>query len=127
MIHSLSCIAAQRQIEKKHKEWVRKWPNYCRSCGGFGVNSWYENASPWGSGENWPMQVTDVCPSCLEQGKCPRCGREAWTEEEVENESLTCMYCGWDDEHPDAVPPETMEWDCECVLAAYNPSHLTWY
>ena len=67
----------------------------CRTCRGTGQVSWYENQSPLGS-ENWPMLMYDVCPNCIEKGKCPQCGY--YNGFENKDSPLKCERCGWSDE-----------------------------
>lgn len=110
MQHTESCLKYQARLKRAHDEYVAKWPKYCTSCGGFGEVHWYENASPLGSGENWPMECGDVCEVCSGDGKCPRCGEQAWNNDELETWDTPCPHCGWkpgDDGCPDL-------WDGMC-------------
>ena len=65
---------------ERHAEYEKKWPNYCRTCGASGEQRTTENASPHGSGLNWPMDTVNCCPDCTasNEPKCPRCGVNWW-------------------------------------------------
>lgn len=68
--------------------WQTKYPNYCRSCEGVG-------------GFDIPMHVYrdgsadppdfDIC-SCVEEGRCPRCGAD---DLDTEDGPTACAACGW--------------------------------
>ena len=68
----------------------------CEACKGTGQITYWENQSPLGSGENWPMMMYDVCPVCIEKGKCPQCGY--YNGFENKDSPLKCERCGWSDE-----------------------------
>lgn len=82
------------EVEAHNKAFLERWPNACQSCLASGEVHWSENAAPWGSGENWPMQMSDICSACLSNGKCPRCGKATFEDEE-DFEDLECSACGW--------------------------------
>ena len=65
----------------------------CKTCGGSGLITYQENQSPLGSGEYWPMTMTDECPDCIGKGKCPRCGY--YNDFENQDSPLKCTHCGW--------------------------------
>lgn len=53
----------------------------CKTCGGTGTIGFYENESPLGSGQNWPMYKEDFCPDCVEKDMCPKCGKKGeWAD-----------------------------------------------
>ena len=95
-------MSAQEDYYKKVKEeqdaWSAMWPNYCKKCGGWGEGHWTENQSPIGSGQNWSMDMADVC-ECVESGKCPRCGAENAIDEEGQG---PCPACNWNND--DGMP-----------------------
>lgn len=70
MKHTASCLKLKQQAE----EYEKLWPNHCRVCNGTGVNTWYENQSPLGSGFCWLEQMAEPC-MCTELARCPRCGK----------------------------------------------------
>lgn len=108
MTHTQWCLTQQKIREGLRTEWIRKWPNYCRKCEGWGMNSVYESHGfAFGPSE----QIMDVC-KCTAVGKCPRCGSHA--PDDVE-ELEVCMYCGWNYVDPDVPLPE---WGCsgDCCL-----------
>lgn len=86
------CQRLQEDWKKAAEAYDAVWPNHCKICGGWGGDSHTENASPFGSGENWPMTVYDEC-SCWENAICPRCGNQnddVWAEDDN-----PCPICGW--------------------------------
>lgn len=88
-------------IALRQKEWDKKYPNGCHACGGSGVESWTENGAPHGAGY-WPMDMQDVCSSCVARGCCPLCAYqhgEDWEGEE-------CRRCGWTIDGDTMLRPE---------------------
>ena len=77
------------------KSWQDRWPHYCRSCEGWGVLQWEERHDRGYPGE--PM--SEPC-SCIDGGKCPRCGAESISGDD----KFFCAECGWNSEHPDVMP-----------------------
>ena len=71
-----------------------KYPRYCRQCGATGAISFTENGAPHGAGY-WPMPMVDVCPSCVENGRCPLCGEDLPEEQIDTGKQLSCPACGW--------------------------------
>ena len=67
--------------------WRRTWPNYCRSCNGWG------GAVPAGGDV-----VTDPCEDCLD--RCSRCGADMFKD----SERRSCNACGWN--YMDGLPEE---------------------
>ena len=81
MKHSDGCLAHQVEMKRVHDEWVAKWPNYCRKCGGAGEFIYQENQAPFGSGCVWLETLSEPCEECLGNGHCPRCGKDIPEEE----------------------------------------------
>ena len=76
------------EIEQKNEEFKAKWPNYCKKCGGWGMHSYTEmHGFNYGCGE----QMAEPC-ECVEEGICPRCGKEAGFDDEGQG---PCQHCGW--------------------------------
>lgn len=80
------------------------WPNYCRTCGGLGEI--YVEDYECGD-------FTDPC-SCVEQGKCPRCGSQVFGEEETD----TCSHCKWEYGETEGCPTDAC-WCAECAPEMY--------
>jgi hypothetical protein len=115
MQHSAKCLAQQAKMKRPHDEYVEKWPNYCRECGGVGEVTWQENQSPLGSGMVWLETIVDLCDSCFGNGKCPRCGE--LNDEDLDVELYKCQHCGWEFATRDSgCPPAGLEEPCECYL-----------
>ncbi len=67
---------------ENHRAWLidalyflAEHPDACQFCAGTGYFEYTENLAPFGSGENWPCQMTEPCTFCEEQGRCAVCGR----------------------------------------------------
>jgi hypothetical protein len=86
----------------------RQWPNACLRCGGDG------GISGFGGGLTEDDIDETLCPSCLSQGKCPRCASalpDDWREKvnglylAIQNGSqppppAKCAVCRWEDGDP---------------------------
>lgn len=111
MQHSEQCLKEQETRNQLIKEYKNKWPNYCRSCGGWGGSVFYQShpyGSTYANEEMW-----DPCTDCIEDGKCPRCGWEMPEDEFEETlEFGVCRKCGWREDKPDGLP-EPLDW-CMC-------------
>lgn len=67
----------------------------CKTCEGTGGVGWYENHSPYGSGQDWSMYMTDLCPDCADKGLCPKCDiKMTFNEEKF---CYFCSNCGYDE------------------------------
>jgi hypothetical protein len=88
--------------EEKAKQaidlWESNWPNACPLCEAWGGSDSVEQAG------EFLCSVWDDCPDCIEQGKCPRCGKELFEDagekyQEVWSEWIVdqnpCPNCGW--------------------------------
>lgn len=82
------------QYQQELAAFEAKYPKYCRQCGATGVISYTENGAPHGEGF-WPMPMTDVCPACVEDGRCPLCGEDLPEEQYDTGEDFRCPACGW--------------------------------
>lgn len=83
-------------------DWITKWPNYCRACGGAGAIHWYEYHDRGYPGE--PM--SEPC-SCMDHLLCPRCAAEnpGWLDDNGDfGDRQVCSSCGWDSANPDCLP-----------------------
>lgn len=128
--HTKVCATMMLDRMERHRQWVRKWPKYCRACGASGVQFWTENQSPYGSGEHWPMEMREPCDCIDPMGEgepilCPRCGVEV--EEYLGGqhmrfvEGAPCPACGWwhGKGKDDVCPP--MYDECGCWLQEDYP------
>jgi hypothetical protein len=117
MQHTAKCLAQQAEMKRKHDEYVEKWPNYCRKCGGAGEVSRTENQSPIGSGLVWLETLYEFCEHCIGNAVCPRCGKQ------LPDESGECAHCGWD-YGAEACPPAGLEEPCECEVEEWERQSL---
>lgn len=104
-MHKESCLAAQARIKAAQDAFLAKWPNFCKSCWGAGGHT-----SP---GDFYQPPDWQPC-FCLDNGRCPLCGKqhnEDWEADECE--------CGWTydghgmNEKDIVYPIESMDW-CDC-------------
>lgn len=80
MVHTKECVAAQCVRQK----WLDRWPEHCIACRGAGGFTFHETHGLPGPGE----QLWEPCV-CIEDGRCPRCGKY------LLNEESRCFDCGW--------------------------------
>lgn len=103
--HTKNCLERQ----KAYQNFIAKYPNYCKTCGGTGY--WYTYATYWEDADGGPC-------SCVEEGICPRCGEKTLL---VDKEGLSdCLKCNWSERYflfdaknvpPDIACPNT---ECYC-------------
>ena len=108
MKHTDKCLSQQEEILKRYNEYVALWPNYCKTCGGTGERTWYENYDGLG-GE----LLSEYC-SCVLNNVCPRCGMSI-TWEDVMDEPNCCEYCDFT-VGGEGCPPKGLEEPCECEM-----------
>lgn len=70
----------------QNEQWVAKWPNYCKSCCGWGGSKFTQHHDS-GPGE----QMFDLCEA-LPATQCHRCGEQGLDSEG----NGPCKSCGWD-------------------------------
>ena len=83
--------------------WQAQHPNHCtgKGCHGAGVIDISDSSVG--------LYGTEPCPSCVEQGKCPWCGKQTlntvydWDDDA----KLSCRSCGW---HTGAGVPQLECW-----------------
>ena len=85
MNHTLECLERQQAAEA----WRERWPNYCRSCNGWGQTVFYQSV-PYGATVAYEP-ITDPC-DCALGDQCARCGKPDALDEEGEG---PCIFCGW--------------------------------
>jgi hypothetical protein len=94
--HLPECNKAFESYEKEVAEYKKKWPNYCRSCGGWSGGFSNYDPSPAGvSLGSGYMTDFDPCPDCYEKGICARCGKQMFNPEEGDDPE-SCPHCGFD-------------------------------
>jgi len=101
-------------------EW--HWPNYCRHCDGWGVTEYTENQSPIGSGEYWPMQMTEPC-ICLDGDEmvCPRCGTPIYDLIATNQELLQSQWFPYNiSEDPDFAVQRWFDEMMPCPVCGWN-------
>src|SRR5579872_2183577 len=98
MQHTQACLKAQTERKQLRTAWASAWPNYCQHCEGEGQFVSYYDPS-YGIGSLGTGYYTDVelCEQCANKGICARCGKQAWTQEEVEDAipETPCPFCDW--------------------------------
>ena len=96
MEHKPVCEAARVKYEADLAEWVAKYPNYCRHCGGTGSVMVTENCAPYGESSDWLYTFEVIC-DCVIEGRCPRCGSTLpEPKPDAEPGLERCSVCGWD-------------------------------
>ena len=114
MFHTSDCLKSNLKYEEFYKDWIHRYPNYCASCGGWGATVVVGCSVPYGNTSvNLPDEV-DICPDCLEQGICPRCGEHSMVDQDSDAEH--CTSCGW--VNGDSGLPEPPE--CYCFFHPRN-------
>jgi hypothetical protein len=102
--HSDNCAAAFARYAEEEKAFAALWPDYCRTCYGYGEVG-------GGIDRDTGMSLADACPTCAEKGNCPRCAKPL----EDESGETPCPSCGWAwGRNPgDCIPPPP---ECLCGL-----------
>jgi hypothetical protein len=67
---------------------ARRWPAYCRACGGWGASSYEERHGFAGGGSE---TITDPCDAIADPRVCHRCGCLGLN---ADGEG-PCSACGW--------------------------------
>ena len=113
--HTEQCLKWQAEYQAEIKDYLEKWPNACKTCGGTGEIGGYDDPSPAGiSLSSGKMYFADPCPECSEEGKCPRCGQlePEWNAPDYDGDYETCSLCGW----TNASEPMPEEPECDCWM-----------
>lgn len=96
MKHTADCTQKTAETEQIRREWVSKWPKYCRTCGGNGLihdPGYFDYRAGVGLPPSYePCECTESC-------RCARCGEIALKDETAEG---PCTNCGWN--YDDALP-----------------------
>ena len=77
------CINTTKEIIQDIKDFEKKYPKYCKKCGGQGFTT--------DPGTQWEPPYSEQCDYCTIKGICPLCGQES-IDEGCEN----CTNCEWD-------------------------------
>lgn len=88
-------------------------PDHCATCHGWGfLNMGHDIVEFWGAMTSTP-DLREPCSDCADKGLCPRCGKvaELWAGK-FDEETLPCVYCGFEYEVTDGEP----ERECECWM-----------
>lgn len=48
LVHTASCKKMNERIEREQREYEKRWPNYCRTCGATGMQCYQFDPSPAG-------------------------------------------------------------------------------
>jgi len=102
--HTLECMERQAGMKKRHEEFEKKYPNYCRKCGATGESLTGENGV-------WLNQTCKGC-LCAKPSKCPLCG-EPLSESDL-GELKHVSGCGWVKGLGPVLPPE-FRLGCACM------------
>lgn len=117
-VHTEACKANTEKWQAAKEEFVKRHPDYCTMCNGFG-GKWYSyDPSPAGvSLSAGSMSDFDPCVYCLDDMRCPHCGGDLGESEG--SLGLFCMNleCGWNEEVEDGIPDEP---ECICPYEEYE-------
>lgn len=117
MQHSPTCIEAFARHGLAMVTFAVKWPDYCRSCEGWGYFSHSYDPSPAGVSLGSGFMVeADPCDACTGADPHPFCARcHAVNDQWLEGEDSPCTACGWNwgKNQGDTLPPEP---ECHCYL-----------
>lgn len=120
-LHSRACLDQQLRDRTVLIVWAGTWPNWCRSCRGFGA--FYD----YGSYEVPPS--CEPCDDCTGRGICSRCAHAGLTSEDRGDQSTgdgPCRCCGWN--YDDGLPDFSSGWGiCECDEARIKAEMTTGY
>jgi hypothetical protein len=116
-VHLRYCYDARRRWKKEVREFEKKFPNYCRRCGGVGGFIYRYDPSPKGIAlsPGW-MEDFETCEDCIEKDKCPRCREKIiWDTSGRYEDHYRCPTCGWNDLKLEEGLPEEPECCCDEV------------
>jgi len=86
-------------------QYVSKWPDFCRKCNGTGLIIYEDDPSPAGVALSpGTMDFEEPCSGCVENGICPRCGKEVWPVDI--DWPQPCGNCGWEEKITEGVIDE---------------------
>lgn len=108
--HTHHCLVQSAKSDFERWAYFLRWPHTCTHCDGHGEFRYYDSQVG--------LDGADPCGFCVEEGICPRCGKQVWSDEDWDNETVVCPECGFvegpnaDREHPDQYPP--IPYECAC-------------
>lgn len=110
--HTPACQAAQAAYQAATTAYETAYPNWCRACDGAGETCYDYDPSPAGvSLGAGHLTDCDPCASCVEQGRCPRCGRGSFPDPDASGNPQICGNCGFVELSTDGHPTQP---DCDC-------------
>lgn len=110
--HDVKCLVQVANAVINQVAWETRWPNHCTACMGEG------GVSHPGTLQCPPEWFP--CAYCLEQGVCPRCGRQSWGGDD--DLTRPCQHCAWDPGNPDYRPPDPAP--CACLIRRETAEEL---
>lgn len=109
--HTQECEQKTEERYKLIQNWRETWPDHCQDCEGEAVKIDQDR-------HTGAVDV-DWCPSCLEEGICPRCKFQIFPKDRLEDINTAhpnCLVCGWGQgeqyNEGDVCPPPYQE--CRC-------------
>lgn len=119
MKHDPACLKASLRYREMEIDYLHRWPRTCPTCGGTGGAVSAGCSVPYGMGSvNLPDEF-DICPDCIEEGICPRCGKQTMADQDSDAEH--CTACGWTWGESLPEPPE-----CSCWAHKRNDPYSIW-
>lgn len=113
MKHKEHCDKSFDLYEALRADYEQSYPNYCKKCNGWGGSYSKYDPSPSGIALSpGYMEEFDLCPHCLEQSICPRCGNSNIFMDEDNNYKNTCGSCGFVEGESEGRPIEPECWCC---------------
>jgi len=106
--HTEACLREFGLWFISYEIYTRYWNKHCRNCrGAGGFYSSYDPSAPGVSLASGSMTDFDTCPTCVDQGICPRCG----TKDTIDEDCTRCSACGFTFTFEEAAPPQP---ECYC-------------
>lgn len=93
----IAAASAAHEQRQRAAAWREKWPNFCKSCRGWGGSVFYQS-HPYGS-TSAQEPLLELCDAIADPSICHRC-QNAGLDEDGEG---PCKACGWS--YDDGEPP----------------------
>lgn len=99
--YSLDYLQSSAAFEKVVSDYIEAWPDYCKECSGWGGHTESYDPSPAGVGlSSGGFPEYEPCETCVEAGKCPRCGEMSINLiEDDRGDYFRCSECDWSDKN----------------------------
>lgn len=118
MEHTEQCRRFFATYDQEVREFKSRFPAYCRTCKGWGASFGTYDPSPSGvSLSAGSMPDVEPCPDCVDNGRCPRCGKQLLSADQLDTGvgPESCPDCGWHWSGRDGTggisePPECTCW-----------------